>query len=103
MSRENLPFRVPRWTQQGLYSTRLGRLKADRLRVYRKILLAHAHDRLEFATEDLGIAVGCQAHELRGVVAREAKMTADHLPYEAKRVRKVECFDRLDMRTDGLC
>src|SRR5258707_713248 len=78
------------------------RLKADRLRVYRIILLADVHDRPECATEDLGIAVGCQAHELRGVVGREAKITADDLPYEAKRVRIVECFDRLYVRTDGL-
>src|SRR5258708_30828062 len=102
MSRQKLHSRVPRRAQQGLYSTRLGRLKADRLGVYRIILLADVHDRLESATEDLGIAVGCQAHELRGVVGREAKITADDLPYEANRVRIVECFDRLYARTDGL-
>src|SRR6266404_3380656 len=101
MSRQNLHTRVPRRTQQGLYSTRLGRLKADRLRVYRIILLADADDRLEFATEDLGIAVGCQAHELRGVVGREANIIADDLPYKAKRVRIVECFDRLYVHADG--
>src|SRR6476646_1975638 len=102
MSRQNLHGRVPRRTQQGFYSTRLGRLKADRLRVYRIILLADGHDRLERATEDLGIAVGCQAHELRGVVGREAKITADDLPDEPKRMRIVEYFNRLYARTDGL-
>src|SRR5260370_16818849 len=101
MPRQKVHSRVPRRTQQGLYSTRLGPLKADRLRVYRIILLADVHDRLEFATEDLGIAVGCQAHELRGVVGREAKIIADDLPYKAKRVRIVECFDRLYVHTNG--
>src|SRR5258708_14742375 len=101
MSRQKLHSRVPRRAQQGLYSTRLGRLKADRLRVYRIILLADVHDRLECATEDLGSAVGCQAHELRGVVGRQAKIPPDHLPYEAKRRRIVECFDQLYVRTDG--
>ena len=66
-------IRIPRRTEQGLYSTRLGRLKADRLRVYRIILLADAHDRLECATEDLGIAVGCQAHDLRSVVGARSR------------------------------
>ena len=33
---------------------------------------------------------------------REAKITAEHLPQEAKRMRIVECFDGLDTRTDGL-
>src|SRR5207248_4765647 len=102
VSRQNLHARVPRRTQQGPYSTQFGRLKADRLRVHCIILLADADDRLEFATEDLGIAVGCQTHELRGVVGGEAKITADDLPYEAKRVRIVEGFDRLYVRAVAL-
>ena len=77
-------------------------MKADRLRVHGIILLADVNDRLEFATEDFGIAIGCQAHELRGVVGRKAKITADDFPYEAKRVRIVECFDRLYVRTGAL-
>ena len=42
MPRQNLHIHVPRRTQQAFYSARLGRLKADRLRVYRIVLLADA-------------------------------------------------------------
>src|SRR5450755_1992933 len=102
MSLQKLRTRVPRRTQQAIYSARLGRLKADCLRVYRIILLADVYHLLELATEGLRIAVGCEAHELRGVVHFEAKITADHLPREADRVRKLECFDRMDLPADGL-
>ena len=102
MSRQKLHLHVPRRTQQGLQSADLGRLKADRLRVNSIVLLADVYDLLECGPEDLGIAVGRQAHELRGVVGRKAEMTADGLPYKAKRVRIVKGFDRLYFRADGL-
>ena len=53
-------------------------------------------------TEDFGIAVGREAHDLRSIVVREAKMTADHLPQEAERVRIIDVFDGLDTRPNGL-
>ena len=71
-------------------------------RRYRIVLLADAQRRLEFAAKDLGIAVGGQAHGLRSIVVREAKMTAHHLPQEAERVRIVEGFDGQDTRANGL-
>src|SRR5579864_1216014 len=103
MSRQNFRIHVPRRTQQGFDSARFGRKKANRLRVYRIILLADVDDRLELAAEGLGIAVSCEAHELRGVVGQEAKIAADDLPYEAYGVRIVERIDLLNARTDGLC
>jgi len=102
MSRLKLRVHVSRRTQQALHSVRLDRLKAGRLRVDCIILLADANDRLELAAEDLGIAVSCQAHNLRGIVGLEAEIPADHLPDEAERVREFECFELLDTLTGAL-
>src|SRR5882757_8767132 len=102
MARQNLGIHVPRRTEQGIQFSETARIRTKKLRGYRIVLLADAQRRLKFATEDRGIAVGRQAHDLRCIVVREAEMSTHHLPQEAERVRIVERFDGLDTRTSGL-
>src|SRR5258705_10276111 len=102
MARQNLGIHVPRRTEQGIQFSETARIRTKKLRGYRIVLLADAQCRMKFAAEDLGIAVGRQAHDLRSIIVREAKMTAHHLPQEAERVRIIECFDGLDTRTNSL-
>ncbi len=49
----------------------------------------------------LRIAVGGEAHDLRGVIMREAEIAAEHLPDEADRMRILEGLDGLDPGADG--
>src|SRR5438105_3972342 len=97
MPRQYLGIHVPPRTEQGLQSIELVRLKADEFRRDRIVLLADAQDRFKLAAEDLGIAIGRQAHDLRGIVVREAEIAAEHLPQESERIGIVECIDGLDM------
>jgi hypothetical protein len=77
-------------------------LEAHRFRIDRIILVADADHLLKLLAKGLGISVGGEAHELRGIVDVEAEIAADHLPGEAERVWEIECFDRFDVLADAL-
>jgi hypothetical protein len=102
MPRQDLGIHISARAEQRVQPIELVRLKADEFRRYCIVLLADAQDRLELTAEDLGIAIGCQAHDLRGVVVREAEITAEHLPQESERIGIVERIDGPDMLTLGL-
>ena len=90
-------------TDHGSQPVHLVAVETDEVGSDRIVLLADTNDLLELAAEGFGVAVGGQAHDLRGVIAREAEIAAHDLPQEAERVRIVEGFDRRNPRALGLC
>ena len=84
VTRKNFRTRHPRVAEQSIMPAGLRRLESNRLLIDSVILLGHANDLGEFATEYLGIAVSCQAHNLGGIIGRDPRMRTDVLPQEAE-------------------
>ena len=96
--RKNLRFWFPRRPEQGLEPLRIEGRKAERAGIHRIVVLAHPDDRRELSPIYVGIAVGCEAHDLGGIVGRKAEMNARLLPHEPERVRIRERLDGFDPR-----
>ena len=73
--------------------------EAERAKVHLIALLTHLNDRRQLLPIDVGIAVGGEAHDLGGVVHREAEINARLLPQKSQGVRIRERFDGFDPRT----
>src|SRR5215472_18219773 len=101
--RKNLRFRVSRRPEQrfkplGLEPLGIDRWETERGRIHRVAVLAHLDNRREFPTEYVGIAVGCETHDLGGIVGRKAEMNARLLPQEPQGVWIRERLDGLNPR-----
>jgi len=84
--RKNLLFPLPPRSEQGLEPRRIEGREAERAKVDLVAVLAHPDDRRHLLPIYVGIAVGCEAHDLRGIVGRETEMNARLLPHKSQGV-----------------
>ena len=82
--------------QAGARPRRIEGREAERAKVHLIALLTHLNDRRQLLPIDVGIAVGGEAHDLGGVVHREAEINARLLPQEFQGVRIRERLDGFD-------
>src|SRR5437870_1616861 len=87
MSLQNFLFRFPSRPEQGLEALRIEGREAERAEIDLVAVLAYLDDRSQLLPIHFGIAVGRHAHDLRGIVGREAEMKTGNLPQKSERMR----------------